>query len=280
MSAMPPPLVLQGLAAACLLTSVSGFLAWKHGSAGRLTDLAGGLSLLLALGATTLRAFAAGRLPTFGTYESSLSLATCVLAAALITRLLRRRLEATWPVAGLVAGVVLLHGLGFKPEIEALTISERSWVVDLHALIAWAACAMLAVNAGLGLRLSFGPPPRVALDEALSWTLRAGFLLHAAMLVSGSLYEFLLFGRAWSFDPIETMGLSCWLAYGALLHCHLLAGWRGRRLGRWCLGLFLLLVVSYRAALYFPPGSSYHVFDIELRMHVVGSEAAPQSGEP
>ncbi|NIP15989.1 MAG: hypothetical protein GWN02_07605, partial [Gemmatimonadetes bacterium] len=73
---------------------------------------------------------------------------------------------------------------------------------------------------------------------------------------------------AWSFDPIETLGFVAWMAYGTLLHLHLMAGWEGRRLASWCAALFVLLTVSYRAIVYFPPSSTYHIFDMDLRIHV------------
>ena len=66
--------------------------------------------------------------------------------------------------------------------------------------------------------------------------------------------------------------LIAWIAYGTLLHMHLFAAWRGRRLAAWCLGLFALLVVSYRGIVYFPPVSTYHIFDMNLRIHVVGTQ--------
>jgi ABC-type transport system involved in cytochrome c biogenesis permease subunit len=108
--------------------------------------------------------------------------------------------------------------------------------------------------------------------------LRLGFVLHSAMMASGSIYKFLLFGRAWSFDPIETLGLVAWVAYGSLLHMHLLSGWNGRRLAYWCVGLFVLLIVSYRVIVYFPSWSTYHIFDMDIRMHVVGTDSSLQGG--
>ncbi len=68
-----------------------------------------------------------------------------------------------------------------------------------------------------------------------------------------------------------------WLAYGTLLHMQLLAGWEGRRLAVWCLSLFLLLIVSYRGIVYFPAWSTYHIFDMDLRIHVTGVEAERDS---
>ena len=170
-----------------------------------------------------------------------------------------------------MAGLLLLHAAGYSREIYALTISERSWVVDVHALFAWAAFGALTVNAAWALYLlAAARSDDRGLHRALSFTLSLGFALHTAMMASGSLYKFLLFGRAWSFDPIETLGFVAWVAYGTLLHMHLFAGWQGRRLAAWSLGLFLLLVVSYRGIVYFPAWSSYHILDMDLRMHLMG----------
>jgi len=234
--------------------------------------------LLLAMAAWVTRWRAAGHLPLFGTWESSLSLAAAVLLAAL---LVQRRVGGVgvWPVACGVAAALVAHGSLYDPTIYALTISERSWVVDIHAIVAWAAFGALTVNAGLALWLlvaANGSQPTASdpRRRLLAFTLSLGFLLHTAMLVSGSFYKFLLFGKAWTFDPIETLGFVAWVAYGALLHMHLFAGWEGRRLAMWCLSLFLLLVVSYRGIVYFPAWSTYHIFDMDLRIHVTGDEVA------
>nr|NIP16875.1 hypothetical protein [Xanthomonadales bacterium]NIW35252.1 hypothetical protein [Gemmatimonadota bacterium]NIX11665.1 hypothetical protein [Xanthomonadales bacterium] len=169
------------------------------------------------------------------------------------------------------------HGRSFDPTPYALTISERSWVVDIHAVIAWVAFGLLTANAGYAAWLIFRSAGRPASNRPLTGTLTAGFVLHSAMLVSGSFYKFLLFGKAWSFDPIETLGFAAWVAYGTLLHMHYFAGWRGRRLARWCLTVFILLLVSYRGIVWFPAWSTYHIFDMDLRIHVTGDEAADRA---
>jgi len=238
-----------------------------------LGDALGPACLACSLAAWLLRWGHAGHLPLFGTFESSLSLAAAVMLVALLIRFRVREELAVWPVACLITAALVAHGLGFDRTAFALTISERSWVVDVHAAIAWLAFGTLAANAGFGLRRLLrrgGESPTD--DRMLNFTLSSGFILHSAMLASGSLYKFLLFGRAWSFDPVETLGFAAWLAYGTLLHLHLLGGWRGRRLARWCLGLFVLLVVSYRGIVYFPAWSTYHIFDMDLRIHLTGSE--------
>ena len=195
----------------------------------------------------------------------------------MIARLIWPEGRIVWPVAGAVAAATVAHGRLFSPEAYPLTISERSWVVDIHAFVAWAAFGCLAVNAGLALhRVVVRKPSGPWADRALAGSLSLGFLLHSGMLASGSLYKFLLFGTAWSFDPIETLGIVAWVSYGTLLHMHLLAGWEARQLAGWCLALFVILVVSYRGIVYFPSWSTYHIFDMDLRLHLTGSETLPQ----
>lgn len=259
------------------VAALVGFVAWaRSGSSpwSRAADVAGMATLGLALTAWIVRWAVAGHLPLFGTYESALSLAVAVLLAALVWRSAAASPGLRpWPVAAAVAAGLLAHGLRFDPSAFPLTISERSWVVDLHALLAWGAFGTLAVNAAFAVARMAGRGAPA--ESGLVTSLGVGFGLYTAMIASGSFYEFLLFGRAWSFDPVETLAFATWVGYGALLHMHRFAGWEGRRLARWCVGLFAVLVVSYRFIVHFPPWSTYHIFDMDLRIHVTGSPIAP-----
>lgn len=212
---------------------------------------------IATLGVWVARCVEAGHLPLFGTYENALSIALLTTLAG-----------AVWPRAAvttsLVAALVLGQGITYDATPYALTISERSLVVDVHAFLAWSAFAVLAAAVGLALLVVFrkGEEPR------LERVLMLGFVLHTAMIVSGSLYKFMLFGTVWSWDPIETMALIAWLAYGTLLHMPRLAGWSPLRLARWSVGTFVVLLISYRAIVWFPSFATYHVFDIALKLHL------------
>jgi ABC-type transport system involved in cytochrome c biogenesis permease subunit len=229
--------------------------------------------------AWVLRVSVAGHLPIFGTYESALSLAFAVMLVAVIWETLGKGRVVITPLAALTSAAVMAQGRRFDPTAYALTISERSWVVDIHAIVAWLAFGVLAVNSFMALRLLLVRNEKpVVLSRWLVSSLQIGFMLHTAMLISGSVYKFLLFGTTWSFDPIETLGLAAWIAYGTVLHMHLLAGWQGRRLAAWCLGVFVLLVISYRCIVYLPPTSSYHILDMDLRMHLTTEQQGPGGG--
>ncbi|MBI3185617.1 MAG: cytochrome c biogenesis protein CcsA [Myxococcales bacterium] len=256
------------LAVACAVVALAGLLTWRRRGSG-LSRLVLGACLplcALAVAAWVARWVFAGHLPIFGTYESALSLAVAVLLAGAAWEVRAKLRLGVAPIAAAIAGGLLAHGLGYDRTAYALTISERSWVVDVHAVVAWAAFGALALNAGLSLRALMREE---AAGLAVPRTLEVGFILHSAMMASGSFYKFLLFGKAWSFDPIEILGLIAWLAYGAVMHMHLFAGWKGKRLAGWCLFVFALLVISYRGIVYFPGWSTYHIFDINLREHVM-----------
>ncbi len=272
------PILIGGLVA----TSLAGLISWSGRSPrwiARSLDFLGPLCLLAVGVVWSLRLRAAGHLPLFGTFESSLSLALAVLTVAAIFRLRSTRSTAIWPVTTGIAAILLAHGFRYDPTIFALTISERSWVVDVHAIVAWLAFGVLTANAGFAVYLlarrrieSASSTSTRPVEELLSSSLSLGFLLHTGMMVSGSFYKFLLFGVAWSFDPIETLGLVAWIAYGTLLHLQLMATWAPRRLAGWCVAVFVLLIISYRGIVYFPAWSTYHIFDMDLRIHLTGTE--------
>lgn len=266
---------------ACLVAAVAGIASWlwpRARGVQRLSAMAGWLSLALALVAWVLRWLEAGHLPLFGTYESGLSLALAVLVSAAVFWVRDSGRRAAWPASCVVAAIVLAHALRYDTTAYALTISERSWVVEIHAVLSWAAFAVLASQLGFALYRLIARGDSDEVDRRLTFTLSLAFLLHTAMIASGSLYKFLLFGSVWSFDPVETLGLVAWMAYGTLLHMHLLAGWEGRRLAAWSIALFAILFISYRGIVYFPAWSTYHIFDVDLRIHLVG-EASEDSEE-
>lgn len=264
------------------LAAWAGWLLANRPWASRTASILGALATVTVLAAWIARWVEAGHLPLFGTWESALSLALAIsLTASLAASAAFRTLPETpprlpvWAVSGPVAAGVLAHGLRYDATVYALTISERSWVVDVHAVLAWAAFGGLTLNAAFALARLLRSGRNAAIDRRLSMSLRVGFLLHSAMLASGSLYKFLLFGEVWTFDPVEILGFIAWMAYGTVLHLHLLGRWEGRRLAAWCLGLFVLLLVSYRGLVYFPAWSTYHIFDMDLRIHITGGETVP-----
>ena len=265
---MTGALLYRAAALSAVGAAVLGAAAWARPAAA-IARAAWGLGAALVAAVTAaawgLRLAEVGHLPLFGTYESALSVALAVSLASLAWERRAGFRAGVAPLGALVVALLLAQGLRFDPTPFALTISERSWVVDVHAIVAWAAFGLLAANAAAAVRVL--SPGGEAQAPALLRTLEVGFVLHSAMLASGSIYKFLLFGSAWSFDPVETLGLAAWAGYATLLHLQLLAAWTPRRLAAWCLLAFAVLAVSYRCLVYFPGWATYHVFDVSLRLH-------------
>ncbi|HPR63310.1 MAG TPA: hypothetical protein PK014_03740 [Thermoanaerobaculia bacterium] len=215
--------------------------------------------MILALWA--IRWWIAGHLPMFGAYESALSL--CAFGGAILLVMdyyARRPYLAVFPP---VAAVLLFHGSRYSSNLWALTISERGFWVHIHALAAFVTFGVaLVVLADAVMLLSRREFP-------LRRDLLALFCMDSLMIISGSFYRFLLFGKAWSFDPIESMNLAVWLALATLIHMGTFRQWSSRKMALWALFVLVLLVLAYRLILIFPAWSSYHILDIDLRMHIL-----------
>jgi ABC-type transport system involved in cytochrome c biogenesis permease subunit len=245
--------------------SMISFLAARRETPSRLASSASLIASSATLVVWTTRWIDAGHFPLFGTYENALSGALAIVLVATAFDVAKRGVAVT-PAAFAIAALLLGQGIQYDAMPYGLTISERSLVVDIHAVLAWLALAFLATASALAVQVALARGPS-RFEPHLERLLTIGFVLHTAMIASGSFYKFLLFGKVWSWDPIETMALISWLLYGTLLHMSLLAGWSGRRFARWTIASFAVLAVSYRSIIYFPSFATYHVFDIALKLH-------------
>jgi ABC-type transport system involved in cytochrome c biogenesis permease subunit len=209
-----------------------------------------------------LRFWKARHLPMFGAYESALSLA-CFAGIVMLIYSYRQRQSPFLFLYPPAVFMLLLHGSRYSPDIWALTISERGFWVHLHAIAAFAA---------FGVALCLAAASVLVLakrEQQLHGLLLTFMLLYTLTITSGSFYRFLLFGDAWSFDPMESMNLACFLAFTTLLHLTISRQWPGRKTAGWSLFCLLLLVLAYRLILVFPAWSSYHILDIDLRSHII-----------
>lgn len=101
------------------------------------------------------------------------------------------------------------------------------------------------------------------LDALNYYCLTVGFPLLTVGIISGSLYAQYALGTFWRWDPKETMTLSAWLVYAALLHERLAVGWRGRRAALMAIFGFLVLVMTFLGANLWLQG--YHSFESFVR---------------
>ena len=285
--------VLLAVAAALYLTAF--FLARTGLARYGFFSLVAGLVFHLA--SATVRWTGSGHPPVFGTYEASLSASWFLLlfvafSLGSVHRHFRLLVLTSVPMALLL----LLYGLAFfNTERMPLTISELSLWVDFHALFSWLAFAPFTLafclsgvylwssrsgaasgpasllrGAESGGKRSEPESPQQQLDiidELAFRYINFGFVNHTVMFALGSHYSSILFGTWWRWDPVFSISLMAWLLLGLTIHLRLFFNWNGRRAAWLFVTVFSVINFSYWGLVYLPRGSTFHVFDIDLKLH-------------
>lgn len=220
------------------------------------------LLFLWVVPAWILRLVVAGHFPIFGAYESALSILFFTgFVLFILSRFRKEKIFIFYPI---LCALMLIHAIRFDHSVWALTISERSVFVHLHAFSAYIAFGFMVAIFTNSVMILFKKE-----GYNLKNLLSLFFLFYSLTMILGSLYRFLLFGKSWSFDPMETMNLCSFLAFSALLHFAEIRKGDEKSVAIYAIVCSLLLVLSYRLILIFPPFSSYHIIDISLRMHIL-----------
>lgn len=194
-----------------------------------------------------------GHPPVFGTYEMDLAETAALLGLGLYGM---RRWRWPFPRAALaVAGLTLLHTFLLDPAPTPLTISEVSLWIDLHAVLAWCAWALLFH----ALFRAFAPADEGELGlRLLGW----GFAALTAMGAVGVYYGTLLFATPWSWDPVQTLGLLAWILAAIALHFRLFFRVTLDRQRWFLLVVVAVFVLSAKLVMFLPAGQSFHVFEL------------------
>ena len=69
-----------------------------------------------------------------------------------------------------------------------------------------------------------------------------GFPFLTLVILLGTLWADIAWGRYWGWDPKETASLVTWLIYAAYIHARVMRGWRGARSA-------LLLIIGFATIL-------------------------------
>ena len=229
---------------------------------GVLVTVAGFCSHTLAVVA---RWQATGHAPVMHTYENSL---IGVWFLVLIYLGLRRYFPPAKLFGVVVTPFALLilgNGVMAGGELHPLEPAFKSNWLFIHVLFAWFCFGsyLLAFADGIMYLIKARAPedgggrlPDLKLLEELSLRLILfGFFSQAVMLGSGAIWAHSLWGRYWSWDPVETWALISWLVYGLNLHLRFTLGWSGKR-GAW-LAVFSLFSIIF-LFFGFGHGSSVH----------------------
>jgi hypothetical protein len=202
----------------------------------------------------TLWVIQLARLPLAGRYESALSLALVTLLVCGVWEIVGRAQQVLMPLGALIAGALLSHGHRFEPRLALQGGDDLGWLLLGHVLAAWLAFAFLAVNNLLALRIILARGESSAVqDRWFALSLRLGFTLHSAMMVSA--LGCVLGDAVSSFKPgpTEVLATISWVLYAVLV----VVGRQQRLSRRWmaalCLAAFALMAIAFRGFQHFPP---------------------------
>ena len=164
-------------------------------------------------------------------------------------------LPASARIAFLPLGVALFlvgYAASLPSAIEPLVPAlDNPPLLTIHVAMAMIAYGVLAVSfaAAVGYlaqgeddRFSWLPTHKV-LDEVAYRSVVIGFPIFATMIILGSYWASIAWGRYWGWDPKETSALVTWLIYAVYLHARSQASWRGRPAA-------LILVIGFGAVLF------------------------------
>lgn len=239
-----------------------------------------------------LRWYESGHSPIFGTYEEVLAASFTLALAALIT-VKRAPLIASFCM--FLAAATYLYGLTFSSAQRPLIISEQSLWVEFHVLFSWVAYAFSTLSFGAALMVLFGrshseltrvsgqvlgqlsredgwsEESRLWAKNPVEWLLRDGLTLgvyfQGVFFFLGSYYSSRLHGNWWMWDPVEYLFVIAWLLYCVAVHGRLFLGWGKRKVACWTIAAFVVTMALYWG-LYYISFSTYHVFDIGVKVHL------------
>lgn len=227
------------------------------------------LGLLLLTVSVVMRWVVTGHPPIFGTFENSIASTWCIVVGVLFGRRAFRVAELPddferW--FSLWIPVTLAFGAFFTRTPYPLTISERSIMVDIHVVFAWAGYTLLiaaSTIAGLVVARRDGWDSEPA-DAVMVRAAGVGFAMFTAMIALGSFYSYLLFADWFKWEIVESFALAAWLGYSSVLHVRMFFAWRGTRLAWVLLMVLPLLLGTFWVWSIFT--RTYHHFEIpEIR---------------
>ncbi len=208
-------------------------------------------TFLALAGSLLARAVVVERGPWGNMYEFSIAFAVGIIGGYLfLARRYPIRSISFLPlgVALFLAGYAATLPGSIEPLVPAL---DNPPLLTVHVAMAMIAYGVLAVSfaAAVGY-LAQGEDDRFAwlpshevLDAVAYRSVVIGFPIFATMIILGSYWASIAWGRYWGWDPKETSALVTWLIYALYLHARSQPSWRGRPAA-------LVLVVGFGAVLF------------------------------
>ena len=232
-------------------SALSGAIFARRTPAGDLAMTAAWVALALIGLSMLLRAIIVGRGRWGNMYEFSIAFAFGIVAGYVF-------LERRYPIRSigfLPLGVALFlagYAATLPSRIEPLVPAlNNAPLLTVHVAMAMISYGIFAVSfgaavaylvQGTGDRFAWLPSHKV-LDEVAYRAVIIGFPIFATLIILGSWWASIAWGRYWGWDPKETSALVTWLIYAVYLHMRSQRGWSGRPAA-------LVLVIGFAAVLF------------------------------
>ena len=200
-----------------------------------------------------IRWIAGAHPPVTDTYELNLTGTWLTMLVFVVFERMRKVGSFIGLVVTPVVFLILGQGLISRTEATPMGPAYDSPWLAIHVIFAWLAFGCYAISTGaavflllrkrlIALKSTLKIPESDALDIVGYRFIVLGFINHAMMLVSGAIWAKNLWGRYWSWDPLETWSLIAFLFYAFYLHARAFLKWRFKR-AAW-LALFGLAVMA------------------------------------
>ena len=198
-----------------------------------------------------IRAYLVGRGPWGNLYEFSVAFGFGIMGGYLfLSRRYPIKAIAFIPIG--VAFFLLTYAFTLPAQISPLVPAlDNPPLLTIHVAMAMISYGIFAVSFGAAVgylvqgkenRVSWLPPAKV-LDEVAYKAVIIGFPIFATLIILGSYWASIAWGRYWGWDPKETSALVTWLIYAVYLHARSQRGWAGRPAA-------LILVIGFGAILF------------------------------
>jgi cytochrome c-type biogenesis protein CcsB len=198
-----------------------------------------------------VRAYLVGRGPWGNLYEFSVAFAFGIMLGYLaLARRYPIRTIAFLPIG--VAAFLLAYAFTLPQAISPLVPAlDNPPLLTIHVAMAMISYGIFSVSFGAAVgylvqgrhdRVAWLPPAKV-LDEVAYRAVIIGFPIFATLIILGSYWASIAWGRYWGWDPKETSALVTWLIYAVYLHARSQRGWAGRPAA-------LILVIGFAAVLF------------------------------
>ena len=207
-----------------------------RGTAGAIAHAFTWVAFILIATGLIVRGVLVGRGPWGNLYEFSVAFGFgIVLGYLYLARRYPLKAIAFVPVgvATFLMGYAFTLPQAISPLVPAL---DNPPLLTIHVAMAVISYGILAVSFGAAVgyliqgpknRVTWLPPAKV-LDEVAYRAVIIGFPIFATLIILGSWWASIAWGRYWGWDPKETASLVTWLMYAVYLHARSQRGWAGR----------------------------------------------------